>query len=75
GKIRRGEAEIDSLENEISELNETLSSPETAADYEKVISLTGKIEELTAKQLELMDEWEKNSKRLAELTEVQNESV
>ena len=75
GKIRRGEAEIDSLENEISELNETLSSPETAADYEKVISLTGKIEELTVKQLELMDEWEKNSKRLAELTEVQNESV
>ncbi len=75
GKIRRGEAEIDSLEEEMAALNETLSSPETAADYEKVISLTGKIEELTARQLELMEEWESNSKRLNELEEERNESV
>ena len=74
GKIRRGEAEIDSIEEELSAINDTLSSPETAADYEKVISLTDKSAELTSKQLELMDEWENNCKRLAELEEERNES-
>ncbi len=69
GKIKRTEAEIDRLDGEITAANGILSSPETAADYEKVIELTAKIEELTASQAALLSEWEKMSARLAELTE------
>ncbi len=69
GKIKRTEAEIDRLDGEITAANGILSSPETAADYEKVIELTAKIEELTASQAVLLSEWEKMSARLAELTE------
>ena len=39
-----------------------------------MIELTGKAAELTSKQLELMDEWENNCKRLSELEEERNES-
>ena len=67
GKIKRQEAEIEALETEISELNETVSDPETAADYEKIIELTKKINELNDKQTVLMEEWEQNNTRLAEL--------
>ena len=69
GKIKRTEAEIDRLDGEITAANGILSSPEAAADYEKVIELTAKIEELTASQAVLLSEWEKMSARLAELTE------
>lgn len=68
GKIRRREAEIDALDEEITRANDLLSSPEAAADYEKIMEYTKKIEELTQSQLELMDEWEQWNKRLEELT-------
>lgn len=68
GKIRRTEAQIDTLDGEISEANELLSTPEVSADYEKVIEYTKKIEELTQAQLSLMEEWEQSNKRLEELT-------
>lgn len=68
GKIRRREAEIDALDEEITRANDLLSSPEAAADYEKIMEYTQKIEELTQSQLELMDEWEQWNKRLEELT-------
>jgi ATP-binding cassette subfamily F protein 3 len=71
GKIKRGEAEIDRLDGEISEINSILSSPEAAADYEKIIELTQKLEELTEKQLEIMDEWENMNSRLTELEEME----
>ncbi len=67
GKIKRLEANIDRLDVEISELNVILSSPETSADYEKIIEFTNKLEEATNEQLELMDEWETCSSRLNEL--------
>ncbi|MBR6702825.1 MAG: ABC-F family ATP-binding cassette domain-containing protein [Clostridia bacterium] len=69
GKIKRTEAEIDRLDGEITAANGILSSPETAVDYEKVIELTAKIEELTASQTALLSEWEEMSARFAELTE------
>jgi ATP-binding cassette subfamily F protein 3 len=69
GKIKRTEAEIDRLDGEITAANGILSSPETAADYEKVLELTEIIEKLTASQTALLSEWEKMSARLAELTE------
>ncbi len=71
GKIKRTEEEIDRLDGEIAEINGTLSSPEAAADYEKIIELTNKLEELTEAQLEIMDEWEKMNSRLTELEETE----
>lgn len=71
GKIKRTEEEIDRLDGEIAEINGTLSSPEAAADYEKIIELTSKLEELTEAQLEIMDEWEKMNSRLTELEETE----
>ncbi len=71
GKIKREESEIDALEADIKEINSVLSSPETASDYEKVMSLTEKIGELTDRQISVMEEWEKDNKKLIELTETQ----
>lgn len=71
GKIKRTEEEIDRLDGEIAETNSILSSPEAAADYEKIIELTQKLEELTQTQLEIMDEWEKMNSRLTELEETE----
>ncbi len=71
GKIKRLEEEIDALDSEISELNEILSSPETSADYEKIIEYTNKLEESTEKQLLLMDEWEACNSRFNELSEME----
>ncbi len=67
GKIRRDEAQIDTLDNEIEKANALLSSPEVSADYEKVLEYTEKIDELTRRQLSLMDEWERENKRLEQL--------
>lgn len=71
GKIKRLEEEIDAIDSEISELNEILSSPETSADYEKIIEYTNKLEESTEKQLLLMDEWEACNSRFTELSEME----
>ena len=71
GKIKRLEEEIDALDSEISEFNGILSSPETSADYEKIIEYTNKLEESTEKQLLLMDEWEACNSRFTELSEME----
>ncbi len=71
GKIKRNEEEIDRLDGEITAINESLSTPETSADYEKVISLTAQLEELTEKQLSAMEEWEEMNTRLNELNETE----
>ncbi len=68
GKIKRTETEIDRLDTEISELNNKLSTPDVSADYSKIIEYTEKIDELSASQLALMDEWESMSVSLSELT-------
>ena len=68
GKIKRTEAEIDRLDTEISDLNNKLSTPEVSADYSKIIEYTEKIDELSASQLALMDEWESMNASLSELT-------
>lgn len=69
GKISRTEAEIDRLDGEIEAVNALLSSPETAADYEKILELTKKSEQLADSQMSLMTEWEQMNSRLSELTE------
>ena len=71
GRIKRLEAEIDRLDGEISEYNAILSSPETAANYEKIIEYTNKLDEATENQLVLMDEWEECNSRYNELSEME----
>lgn len=71
GRIKRLEADIDRLDGEISEYNAILSSPETAADYEKIIEYTNKLDEATENQLVLMDEWEECNSRYNELSETE----
>ena len=71
GRIKRLEAEIDRLDGEISEYNGILSSPETAANYEKIIEYTNKLDEATENQLVLMDEWEECNSRYNELSEME----
>ncbi len=71
GRIKRLEAEIDRLDGEISEYNGILSSPETAANYEKIIEYTNKLDEATENQLVLMDEWEEANSRYNELSEME----
>lgn len=71
GKIKRLEADIDRLDGEISEYNAILSSPETAANYEKIIEYTNKLDEATENQLVLMDEWEACNSRYNELAEME----
>lgn len=69
GKIKRGEARIDELDREISQANALMSTPEVSADYEKIMELTNKIQELTAEQEQLMLDWEEWCARLSDLTE------
>lgn len=71
GRIKRLEADIDRLDGEISEYNAILSSPETAANYEKIIEYTNKLDEATENQLVLMDEWEECNSRYNELSEME----
>ena len=71
GRIKRLEADIDRLDGEISEYNAILSSPETAADYEKIIEYTNKLDKATENQLVLMDEWEECNSRYNELSEME----
>ncbi len=69
GRIRRAEEKIELLDSEIERLNNLLSDPEVSADYEKVISLSKEIEEKSAEQLAVMDEWETANTSLSALTE------
>lgn len=56
-RIRRLEEEIENCENEKNSLQEILNLEETSADYEKLIEITNKLDDLNRKQEELYDEW------------------
>lgn len=56
-RIKRLEEEIENTENERNEVQRILELPETAADYEKLLELTAKLEELNQKQETLYEEW------------------
>ncbi len=60
-KIRKAEEEIERLDNEIEEMQQLLSSEEVVADYEKLIELTNKLEQLQAEQEEQYQIWEQLS--------------
>ena len=69
GKIRRCEEAIEQVEREIGEANDALADPDTAADYEKVLSLTEMLRTLHARQEELLVEWETLSEQRAAMEE------
>lgn len=56
-RLERLEAELAGNEKKRAELSAELSTPETAADYERVLELTAEIERLAAVNAELETEW------------------
>lgn len=55
--LSKCEREIEAAEAEIDTLNEQLSNPETASDYEKMMEITNKITEQKALADSLMNDW------------------
>lgn len=55
--LSKCEREIEAAETEIDTLNEQLSDPETASDYEKMMEITNKITEQKALADSLMNDW------------------
>lgn len=55
--LSKCEREIEAAEAEIDMLNEQLSNPETASDYEKMMEITNKITEQKALADSLMNDW------------------
>lgn len=55
--LSKCEREIEAAEAEIDTLNEKLSNPETASDYEKMMEITNKITEQKALADSLMNDW------------------
>lgn len=60
-KIKKAEEAIERLDLEIEEIQQLLSSDEVAADYEKLIELTNKLEQLQSEQEEQYQIWEELS--------------
>ena len=60
-KLNKAEAEIERLDGEIEKTQALLSSEEVAADYEKLIELTNKLEQLRQEQEEQYLIWEELS--------------
>ena len=56
-KLARTEAEIEELENEVSDLQEKLALEEVQSDYEQLMELTGKLETAQGRLEELYDLW------------------
>lgn len=57
-KLKKAEAEIERLDKEIEETQALLSTDEVAADYEKVLKLTAKLEQLQNEQSAQYEIWE-----------------
>lgn len=52
-QIERAEAELERISEEMQQLNAELSLPETASSYERILELTGKLNDLTDRETEL----------------------
>ena len=60
-RLKKAEEAIERLDEEITQTQELLSSEDVAADYEKLIELTNKLEELQKEQEEQYAIWEELS--------------
>ena len=67
GQISRLETEIDRLDERLAQIQNEISSPENAADYEKILSLTDELNQTTGRQEELMTEWQELTEKLEQL--------
>ena len=67
GQISRLETEIDKLDERLAQIQNEISSPENAADYEKILSLTDELNQTTGRQEELMTEWQELTEKLEQL--------
>lgn len=56
-RLKKAEAEIERLDAEIGQVQTLLSSEEVAADYEQLLELTNKLEQLQAQQEEQYEIW------------------
>ncbi len=56
-RLSKLESMLETAQKEIDELNELLSTPEVAADFQQVMELTGKLEEMNASIEEMELEW------------------
>lgn len=70
GKIARLEKQIDELDEAADALQKQINDPENAADYVKILELTGQLHENTEKQEELMLEWQELNEQLENLSKV-----
>jgi len=66
-QIRTLEQQIAALEEQIDSLRQMLESPETAADFEKVISINADMESKEEQLILYMEEWETLNTELEEL--------
>lgn len=67
GKIKRCETAIEEIEERICKVNELLTEPDVAADYEKVLSFTQELTQLKEESDELMAEWEELQSKAIEI--------
>jgi len=56
-RLSKLETAIEEMQSEIDTINEQLSLPENAGDFEKVMELTAKLNELNASMEEMENEW------------------
>ena len=55
--LKKTEQEIEETELEMEKVKEQLADPQVTSDYQKLIELSGKLEELKAKQEQLYEQW------------------
>ena len=74
--VRRAEETIAALEEEIASLEAQLADPATAADYERLTSLTAQLDEKNNDLLAQMELWEQTQLELESLTaEIDGQTV
>lgn len=67
--FKRCEENIEKTENLIAETQVEIENPETSADYEKIIELTAKLDELNNSLEQLYEDWENIQLKIAEYEE------
>lgn len=67
--FKRCEENIEKTEDLIAETQAEIENPETSADYEKIIELTAKLDELNNSLEQLYEDWENIQLKIAEYEE------
>ncbi|MCM1544030.1 MAG: ABC-F family ATP-binding cassette domain-containing protein [Ruminococcus sp.] len=67
GKISRMETAIDEFDGKITALQAEIDNPENAADYEKILELTAKLQAAVDEQEQLMEQWQELNEKLEEM--------